>query len=324
MDKKMKIGLVFGGKSGEHEVSVRSAESIRQILDSRYRILDIFVTKKGEFDIDLIKKADVIFPIIHGSFGEDGCLQGMLEMMGKPYVGAGVLGSAIGMDKEVQKRLLMQAGIKVAKYHVVHKKDIDKWLNDYIVKLFPVFVKPANGGSSVGTSKGVRKSEIKKALEKAFRYDTKVLIEETVEGRELEVSVLGNEDPTASIPGEVIPQGRHDFYDYEAKYLDEDGAKLQIPVQDISSSKTKEIQNLAIKTFKILECEGMARVDMFLLLDGKLVMNEINTLPGFTNISMYPKLWEASGLSYSRLLDKLIELALERKRKKDKLKRSFD
>ena len=322
MMKKIKIGLVFGGRSGEHEVSVISAESIRNNLDKRkYDIRDIFIDKNGKFDIDLIIHADVVFPIIHGSYGEDGCLQGMLEMMGKPYVGAGVLGSALGMDKEVQKRLLMQAGIPVAKYKVIRKQDIENKI--YKINRFPVFVKPVNGGSSVGVSKVASRQSLVASLKKAFIYDAKVLVEESVEGRELEVSVLGNQNPIASVPGEIIPQGKHDFYDYEAKYVDEKGALLVIPAK-LQSDKVTEIQRLAIQTFKTLECEGMARVDMFLRPNGELVINEINTLPGFTNISMYPKLWEASGLPFPKLLDKLINLALERKREKDQLKRSFD
>jgi D-alanine-D-alanine ligase len=319
---KLKIGLIFGGRSWEHEVSVWSAESIRNNLNKkRYEIRDIFINKAGEFNVDLVRQVDVIFPIVHGIYGEDGRLQGLLEMLGKPYVGAGVLGSALGMDKEVQKRLLMQVGIKTAKYQVI-KRLSD--LETIKIRKFPVFVKPANGGSSVGTSKCKSKSKIRKALANAFQFDNKVLIEGAVEGREIEVSVLGNQNPIASVPGEIIPQGKHDFYDYEAKYVDEKGAKLEIPVKGLSKSKRKEIQKLAIKTFKTLECEGMARVDMFLLPNGQLVMNEINTLPGFTNISMYPKLWAASGLIFPKLLDKLIKLALDRKQERDKLKQSFD
>jgi D-alanine-D-alanine ligase len=314
---KLRVGLVFGGKSGEYEVSLRSAESIRNCLDKKkYQILDILIDRHNKFDPELLKKADVVFPVVHGSFGEDGSLQGMLEMMDKPYVGAGVLGSAVGMDKDVQKRLLKQAGIPVAKYQVIH--DIREKIYDMN---YPVFVKPANMGSSVGVSKVMSYEFMVHSLEKAFQYDTKVLIEEAVEGRELEVSVLGNENPVASIPGEVVPKG-HEFYDYEAKYIDENGAELVMPAK-LQSDKVTEIQRLAIKTFKVLEGSGMARVDMFLRPNGQLVVNEINTLPGFTNISMYPKLWEVSGLPYPKLLDRLIGLALEKKRGKDKLKRSY-
>ena len=333
------MGLVFGGRSGEHEVSVRSAASIYWALDrKKYKVELLGVDKGGGWhridqkwlpsgaemkslpsgDKTLVpqeEKVDVFFPIIHGTYGEDGCLQGMFELMDAAYVGAGVLGSAVGMDKDVQKRLLLQAGIAVAKYQVARRGEELK------VAKYPVFVKPANMGSSVGISKCKSRSELKKAVEQAFKYDTKVLIEEAVEGREIEVSVLGNEKPITSLAGEVIPVG-HEFYDYQAKYIDEKGAKLEIPVK-LSKTKTKEIQELAKKAFKVLECSGMARVDMFLRPDGKLVVNETNTLPGFTNISMYLKLWEVSGLVYGKLLDRLIELALEAKRRKDKLKRSF-
>jgi D-alanine-D-alanine ligase len=313
---KTKIGLVFGGKSGEHEVSVRSAMAIRKILNLKYKVLDIMIDKSGKFDLDLVKKAQVIFPIVHGSFGEDGCLQGLLEMLDKPYVGAGVLGSAVGMDKDIQKRLLIQSDIPVTKYQIIKKGEIIE------VDNYPVFVKPANSGSSVGISKCKNKNELTRAIKNAFMYDTKVLIEVAIEGRELEISVLGNEEPIASVPGEIIPRGKHKFYDYDAKYIDENGAELVIPAK-LSTKKIKEIKSLAIRTYKILECCGMARVDIFLRPDGKVVINEINTIPGFTDISMYPKLWKVSGLPYPKLLDRLIELAIEKKREKDKLKRSF-
>lgn len=340
---KILVGLVFGGKSGEHEVSVRSAKSIFEALNkSKYEVSLLGVDKTGGWhkvdqkwlpqggemkslpsgDNSLVvqeQKIDVFFPIIHGSFGEDGCLQGLLELMNVPYVGAGVLGSAVGMDKDVQKRLLMQAGIRVAKYQVIYD------MRDKIYGLnYPVFVKPANMGSSVGISKCKSEGKLIQAIKEALKYDTKVIIEEEVKGRELEVSVLGNRNPIASVPGEVTPKGRHEFYDFEAKYLDEKGAILQIPAKNLSLSKIKEIRDFAVKTYKILECSGMARVDLFMRPNGQLVINEINTLPGFTSISMYPKLWEATGLKYSDLLDKLIELALEKKSEKDKLKRSFD
>ncbi len=318
--KKIKVGLVFGGKSGEHEVSVRSAESIKeQLIKSKRIVKDIYINKDGVIDLKLIKECDVIFLFVYGSFGEDGCLQGMLEMLDKPYVGAGVLGSAVGMDKEIQKRLLIQAGIPVAKYHVLNTLKSLKMLKSL---KYPVFVKPANAGSSVGVGRVNKIQELENSLKKAFKYDTKVLIEEAVEGRELEISVLGNENPIASVPGEVIPQGKHEFYDYEAKYLDEKGALLVVPAA-ITNNQISITNKLAIKVFKVLGCEGMARVDMFLKKDGTIIVNEINTLPGFTNISMYPKLWEASGLSYPKLLERLIDLALERKMKKDKLKRSY-
>lgn len=340
---KIRVGLVFGGRSGEHEVSIRSAKSIYEALDkSKYEVDLLGVDKKGQWHrVDqkwltegLVmkslpvgekgitvqeEKANVFFPIIHGTFGEDGCIQGLFELLDAAYVGAGVLGSAVGMDKEVQKKLLRQAGIETADFEVIKSPgDLEK----IIIKKYPVFVKPANMGSSVGICKVTGEKDLSLGIKEAFKYDTKVLIEEYVPGREIEISVLGNDKPVASLPGEVIPEG-HSFYDYEAKYIDQNGAQLRIPAK-LSKSKTEEIQDLAVKTFKTLECAGMARVDMFLRPDGKLIVNEINTLPGFTSISMYPKLWEATGLPYPKLLDRLIELALEKKREKDKLKRSFN
>lgn len=250
--RKLRVGVVFGGKSGEHEVSVRSAESIRNNLDKeKYEVVDIFVEKDGSFDIEKVKSVDVVFPIIHGTYGEDGCLQGMLEMLDLGYVGPGVLGSAVGMDKDVQKRLLSQSGIAVAKHRVGEIGDLK----------YPVYVKTANMGSSVGVYKVSSIKYLVSSIKKAFEYDTKVIIEEEVKGREIEVSVLGNDDPVASLPGEIIPVG-HEFYDYDAKYLDENGARLEIPAK-LQSDKVAEVQRVAIKVFKTLECSGMARVDMF-------------------------------------------------------------
>lgn len=337
---KLRVGLVFGGKSGEHEVSVRSAAAIYRALDkNKYEVRLLGIDKEGGWHVvkqnwlpagtqmkslpsgekTIVpheEKVDVFFPIVHGSFGEDGCLQGLLELADAAYVGAGVLGSAVGMDKDVQKRLLMQADIPVAKYQV--------WEGKMKLK-YPVFVKPANMGSSVGISKvsNQSKSKFKKALGEAFKYDMKIVVEEAIEGRELEVAVLGNERPAASLPGEVIPKG-HEFYDYEAKYIDEDGAQLDIPAKNLGKNKIEEIRKLAIKTYQTLACEGMARVDMFLRPDGEIVVNEINTLPGFTSISMYPKLWEATGLNYGDLLDRLIELAMEKHTHKLRLVRSYE
>ncbi|HBC72211.1 D-alanine--D-alanine ligase A [Candidatus Amesbacteria bacterium RIFOXYB1_FULL_47_13] len=340
---KMRVGLVFGGRSGEHEVSVRSAKSIYEALDkNKYEVELLGVDKTGQWhrmdqkwlpkgaEMKALpsgekglavqeEKVDIFFPIIHGTFGEDGTLQGLFELLDVAYVGAGVLGSAVGMDKDVQKRLLIQAGIPVANYVSLSLSTSSG--NPKIPFKFPVFVKPANMGSSVGISKIEKEIEVEKAIKLAFQYDTKVIVEEAVEGREIEISVLGNEEPTASLPGEVIPRG-HEFYDYEAKYIDENGAELVIPAR-LSAEQIKICQELAVKTFKVLECSCMARVDMFLTPEGKFVVNEINTLPGFTNISMYPKLWEATGIKYADLLDKLIRLALEKKKEKDKLKRSY-
>ena len=258
---KLNIGLVYGGRSCEHEVSVRSADSIRQNFDkNKYKIIDIFVDKNGKF-----KKPtsiiDVYFPIIHGTGGEDGKLQGYFETQNKAYVGADVLGSAIGFDKDVQKRLLRDAGIKIADFIVLTElKDANQILNKF--KL-PVFVKPCNSGSSVGVTKVCDENELISAIKDAFQFDTKIIIEECIKGREIEVSVLGGGKPLASVIGEIVPQNKHEFYDYNAKYIDEKGARLIIPSK-IKSKIQNEMQTVAINAFKILGCYGMARVDMFL------------------------------------------------------------
>lgn len=364
--KKINIGLVFGGRSGEHEVSLQSAKSIYESLDkNKYNVFLIGVDKQGHWLLgnpanyllnsgnpklialnksgsanivpvnkteksELISldsglglgKIDVFFPIIHGTYGEDGSLQGLFEMIDCAYVGSGVTGSALGMDKDVQKRLLTQAGIKTAKFMTVRKNQwSSKTLNDVIkIFAFPVFVKPANLGSSVGITKAHNLSELKKSVSDAFKYDTKILIEEYIKGREIECSVIGNEKPIVSLPGEVLPT--HEFYSYEAKYIDENGAYLKIPA-DLPDGIIKRIQELAIKTFTCLECYGFARVDFFLTPENVVFVNEINTLPGFTKISMFPKLFGATGIEYAQLLDKLIGFALEKKKEKDGLKRSY-
>jgi D-alanine-D-alanine ligase len=321
--KKLRVGLVYGGRSGEHEVSIRSAESIRNNLDKKkYQVVDIKIDKKGKWDIAILKRVDVVFPVVHGTFGEDGCLQGLLEMMDKAYVGAGVLGSAVGMDKEVMKRLFCQANIPTAKFETAKKWEV----SDVLLRMiagelkYPLFIKPANLGSSVGISKAHNMNELKTAVVEAGKYDTKILFEEAIEGREIECAVLGNRKPEASMPGEIKPT--HEFYDYEAKYVDENGATLEIPAK-LTKNQIKEVQEMAIRAYRALDCEGMARVDMFLKSSGKIVVNEANTLPGFTNISMYPKLWEESGLTYGKLLDRLISLAIERKQERDELVRSY-
>jgi len=262
---------------------------------------------------------DVAFPVLHGPYGEDGTIQGLFKLANVPFVGASVAGSAVGMDKDVTKRLLRDAGIPTGMFLVFHKnekgsisfRDVKKKLG------MPMFVKPANLGSSVGVFKVHNEDEFKKAIRKAFLYDTKILIEEYIKGREMECAVLGNEVMQASVPGEIRP--KHEFYSYEAKYLDENGAALDIPAK-VSSALIKKIQDLSKKTCQILCCEGMARVDFFLTQKNELYVNEINTLPGFTSISMYPKLWEASGISNEKLVDFLIKLALDRFEKENKLK----
>jgi D-alanine-D-alanine ligase len=258
---------------------------------------------------------DVVFPVMHGPYGEDGSIQGFLEMAGVPYVGAGVLGSALGMDKAVQKVLFAAAGIPTVAFEVVHERE---WGEDpEAVEArsahlgYPLFAKPAAMGSSIGISSVPRASELRAALEQAFRYGRKVVLERSVTGaREIEVSVLGNDDPVASVAGEIVPRG-HAFYDYEAKYLDEHGAELIVPA-DVPALTLEEVQRLAVTAFRTIDAAGMARVDFFLMDDGRLFLNEINTIPGFTSISMYPRLWEASGISYPELVDRLIELAIER------------
>ncbi|MGQ9660862.1 MAG: D-alanine--D-alanine ligase [Kiritimatiellia bacterium] len=268
-----------------------------------------------------ISAVDVVFPVLHGTRGEDGTIQGLLELAGVAYVGAGVLGSAIGMDKEVTKRLLREAEIPVADFFVLRDFEACGVSFHSVAKRLglPFFVKPAGLGSSVAVSKVSEPGQFRKAMAQVFQYDTKVILEQYVRGREIECSVLGNEKPMASLPGEVVPH--HDFYSYEAKYLDENGATLIIPAR-LPQRVVKKAQETAVRAFRALCCEGMARVDMFLEADTEIFVNEINTIPGFTKISMYPKLWEASGLSCAQLVDRLVSLALARHRKIRRLKRS--
>ena len=365
--EKLVVGLLFGGKSGEHEVSLRSAESILRALDrNRYTVLPIGITKEGEwrvgpnysdadfpatlengisvclptkpsdrFTLQVFSaenkpgnrlNLDVVFPAVHGTYGEDGTLQGLLEMTNIPYVGAGVLGSSAGMDKDVTKRLLRDAGLPIVEFVSVldsqwqsQSESICRMIDSKIG--YPCFVKPANLGSSVGISKVKRREELSMAMDLAVQYDRKVIIERGVNAREIECSVLGNDDPLASLPGEIIPS--NEFYDYSAKYIDE-SSRLVIPAS-LEPSQIKTIQELAVKTFLATECAGMARVDFFVdKQTGNIQVNEINTIPGFTSISMYPKLWEASGLGYSKLLDKLIGFAIERHQSKQSKKTSYE
>lgn len=354
--KKIKLALLFGGRSAEHEVSIRSAKNIYEALDkNKYDITLIGIDKKGVWhDLPQItspqKKSvsisnpqensltnlfratltensreatfDVIFPVLHGPYGEDGTIQGMCKMLNIPFVGPDVLGSAIGMDKDVAKRLLRDSGIPVAKFLTVTKQDEITFEQSADKLGLPLFIKPANLGSSVGVSKVTDKESFTKAVSNAFQFDRKILIEESITGRELEISVLGNEHPIASEVGEIRPKN-HEFYDYDAKYTDEDGAELIIPAK-IPQTILKVMQDMAIRVFKTLTCEGMARVDFFLTKENKIIVNEINTIPGFTNISMYPKLWEASGIPYTELIEKLIQLAIERHQRDSKLHVSKD
>lgn len=363
---KIRVGILFGGRSPEHEVALQSAKSIIDAIDKeKYEVVLIGIDKNGKWyhneqshyllnanDPKLIalnksnesvtlvpwqdaksmvplsdsatqQSVDVIFPVLHGTYGEDGTMQGLLKLSGIPFVGASVLGSAVGMDKDIMKRLLKESELPVAKFLVVQAtKKTNVTFDEAKSKLgLPFFVKPANAGSSVGVSKVKNKDDFAKALNEAFSYDNKILLEEFIDCREIECAVLGNETPEASIPGEIIPH--HEFYSYEAKYIDENGAGLEIPAK-LSKEKVKEVQRLAIKAFQTLCCEGMARVDFFMdKKTEKLYINEINTIPGFTKISMYPKLWEASGISYTQLIDKLIQLALDRYKRDSNLKTTF-
>ena len=352
MQKKIRVGVIFGGRSGEHEVSLRSAESILKSIDrAKYDVVPIGITQEGRWLAsknalallpakDAIQRTlasgepitlpaepvaqgivDVIFPVLHGTYGEDGSIQGLLELANVPYVGAGVLGSAVGMDKDVMKRLLRDAGLPIVDYWSLRKSEIDSFIEKRSGELpYPVFVKPANLGSSVGITKVHGPDELRKALEAAGEYDRKIVVERGVDAREIELSVLGNDDPIASAPGEILPS--REFYDYKAKYQDED-SRLLIPAP-LREEQVKEAQKMALASFRVLECSGLARVDLFLERPtGKFIVNEINTLPGFTTISMYPKLWEASGIPYSELIDRLIALAFERHAEKNKLRTKF-
>lgn len=315
---RKKVGIIFGGQSAEHEVSIQSARNIVEAMDKdKYEVTEIFIDKNGEWFVnsasvnpfDILKTVEVVFPIVHGTNGEDGALQGLLRMVGVPFVGADVLGSAVGMDKDVMKRLLRDAGIPIGKFVTTRKSD-ELSYDQAVDKLgVPLFVKPANAGSSVGVHKVKSAEEYASALMDAFKYDTKVLVEEYIKGREIECAVLGNYEPRASLPGEV--QASHEFYSYDAKYIDPNGAKIIIPA-DLSTELVLEVQEIAIKTFQTLECYGLARVDVFVTPENKIIVNEINTLPGFTSISMYPKMWQVSGINYTDLISKLIELALSR------------
>src|SRR5215468_3244936 len=327
--KKIRVGVIRGGRSGEHEVSLRSAESILKAIDrNKYDVVPITISHEGRWEPFTISPdpsaqppVDVVFPIVHGTYGEDGTIQGLFELANLPYVGAGVLGSAVGMDKDVMKRILRDSGLPIVDYWTVRKSDLHSFLQDNINSLpYPVFVKPANLGSSVGITKAHSPEELPAALQTAAEYDRKIVVERGIDGREIEISVLGNDDPIASVPGEIIPS--REFYDYNAKYVD-DNSRLLIPAP-LTELQVNDARRLGISAFKVLECSGMARVDFFLeRSSGKFYVNEINTLPGFTSISMYPKLWDASGISYPQLIDRLITLAIERHTEKNKLKTKY-
>jgi D-alanine-D-alanine ligase len=365
--KKINVGILFGGKSAEHEVSLQSAKNVYDAIDrEKYNPVLIGIDKTGRWllsegsrfllhaddpgricldqsgdPVALIPESggalsslkgladsgavDVVFPILHGPFGEDGTVQGLLKLADIPFVGSGVIGSAVGMDKDVMKRLLRDAGIPMGKFLVLRAHEALPPFAEVTAALgLPLFVKPANMGSSVGVSKIHNEAEYRGGVAEAFLYDTKIILEEYIRGRELECSVLGNEDPAASVPGEVISS--HEFYSYDAKYLDEKGAVLEIPAK-VPDHIVKEVQDLAIKTFRTLCCTGLSRVDFFLRETeggaGDVLVNEINTMPGFTRISMYPKLWEAGGISYTELISRLIDLAIQSFEREKGLKTSY-
>ena len=379
MTKKIRLGVLFGGRSGEHEVSLTSAAAVMKALDpEKYELVPVGITPEGRWRVGskalgllagaagdnlaqrtaplqtvleegravtpsvdptgpkllpLAKSSgavtsrpevDVIFPVLHGTFGEDGTIQGLLELADVPYVGAGVLASAAGMDKDVMKRLFRDAGLPVVPWEMVLRRE---WEDDpggvrrKVKKRlrFPLFVKPANLGSSVGITKVHSPEEFQAGMDLAAQYDRKILVEKAVDAREIECAVLGNDQPEASLPGEIVPV--NEFYDYEAKYVKE-GSKLLIPAR-LSRRQIKRVRELAVRGFKAIDCAGMGRVDFLLdRKNGKLFLLEINTIPGFTSISMYPKLWEATGVPYTKLLDRLVELAIERHH--DKLRTRFD
>lgn len=313
---KIRVAVIYGGRSGEHEVSLRSAESVIAAMNpARYEVARFVIGREGRWSPSPIlpepgahPDLDVAFPVIHGTFAEDGTLQGLLELADLPYVGPGVLASAAAMDKDVMKRLCRERGLPVVEYVVQRRDEIDA---DAVARElpFPVFVKPANLGSSVGISKAHDYEELKNALRLAAEYDYKIIVERGIEGREFECAVLGNDDPAASAPCEILPS--REFYDYEDKY-ELNLARFELPAK-LSESEMNEMRRLSLECFKATGCEGMGRVDFLReAATGKLFINEINTIPGFTSISMYPKMWEYSGIPYSQLIDRLIDFALER------------
>ena len=346
----MKVCVLFGGRSGEHEVSLRSAASVVKNLDrDRYEIIAIGIDRNGRWHLqkridtqqvpgqgDVLaltpskhpisvvpgdgvyhqgKKIaiDCVFPVLHGTFGEDGTVQGLLEMAGLPYVGAGVIGSSVSMDKETAKRLWRDVGIPIVEFVSVNRGSPESVRRQAAEKLgWPMFVKPCSAGSSLGASRVDREERLGPALADALRYDTRALLEKNVDAREIECAVIGNGEPRAFLPGEIVPTGGHSFYDYDAKYMDPDGAALEAPARLEATTQTR-VMRMAEAAYAAVRCEGMARVDFFLERGtGALFVNEINTIPGFTSISMFPRMCAASGLAYRALLDELIRLATER------------
>lgn len=351
MAKKIKIGILFGGKSVEHEVSLQSARNVINSLDrEKYTVTLIGIDKKGQWDyyherdylvngddpeaivlgekkgavdlFELPRTLDIIFPVLHGYLGEDGAVQGVMKVLNMPCVGADVLGSAIGMDKDVMKRLLKEANIPIAKYITLHKHERHLWPRERIIDeiSLPLFIKPSNGGSSIGISKVKEIWELEPALTAAFQYDRKVLVEEAIEGHEIQFSLMGNENPSISLPCKIAPKG--DFHSYSCKYIDKQGSEFIIPVQ-LEPDTLIALQRLALKCYRVLCCEGFARIDFFLKHNGEIILNELNTIPGLTSMSPYSKMWQASGVSYSAFLDRVIEYAFDRFAKENELIREI-
>ncbi|WKZ47275.1 MAG: D-alanine--D-alanine ligase family protein [Anaerolineales bacterium] len=348
MTNKLRVAVIFGGRSGEHDVSLMSARSVLSVLDpAKYEVTQIGITREGKWltgdDVigsfengkldglehfvlspdpsDSMHDIDVFFPVLHGTFGEDGTIQGLFEMADAAYVGAGVVGSAVGMDKGIFKEVMCANNIPVVESVIAMRGDIEKNMQTVIEKAekvgaYPLFTKPANLGSSVGVTKCHNRSDLQEGLMEAAQFDRRVLIERGVtDAREIEVSVLGNEEPVASVCGEVLPS--REFYSYESKYIDGTSG-LEIPAK-LPKDVTEQIREYAVRAYQLIDCAGMARVDFFVEKDtNKIYLNELNTIPGFTKISMYPKLWEASGLPYAKLVDRLIELAMQRKAERDR------
>ena len=368
MSEKMRLGIIFGGRSGEHEVSLMSAKSVLAVLDSqKYEVTQIGIAHDGSWwagtdvlhafekgsttglyrvaiiaepgrailyrripkgeseEFSALTTLDAIFPVLHGTFGEDGTLQGLFELADITYIGAGVLGSSVAMDKGLFKDVMRANQIPIVDWITCNRKEIITNIESIITAAekmspFPLFVKPANLGSSVGISKCKNRSDLMEGILDAARYDRRILIEHGLDAREIEISVLGNENPKVSIPGEIRPSD--EFYSYRAKYID-GKSELVIPAP-LSPELTKQVQDMALRVYQVIDCAGMARIDFLLEKEtNKLFVNEVNTIPGFTSISMYPKLWEASGLIYPRLIDQLIELAVDRKQERDKCERTY-
>jgi D-alanine-D-alanine ligase len=331
VSRRLRVAVLAGGRSSEHEISLASARSVLEALDpSEYDVVTVAIGRDGRWELGAgdgsvaetlpvparnapatLGAVDVVLPILHGPFGEDGTVQGLLELAGVAYVGAGVAASALCMDKDLFKKVLRESGIRVARSVTLRTGDtIDNPFG------FPAFVKPARLGSSVGITKAHDEDELRAGVELAFRHDEKILIEEFLDGVEVEVGVLGNRDPIASLPGQIVPLG-HEWYDYASKY-DDGGMKLVIPPAGVSAETIARVQDVAVDAFRLTECEGMARVDCFVV-DGDVVVNELNTIPGFTATSVYAKLFEASGVPYEELLQRLIALAVERHERRSKL-----